>query len=266
MSNPTANDEETKPAGADPSGQQPMFYQRPEALLASQHGALRLRREADFDFARHTNSVPVTGSEFAQVMRFYPIVFGGSTPFPVAVLGLEETNLFVEPDASWTKRYYIPAYLRRYPFVFIAHPDGKQFLLGVDRACKRLVEDTQDTSPLFEDGKPSGLTQDAMRFCGAFQSDHRSTVAFTKALEEQNLLVDNQARAQLPNGRVFNLQGFKIVDRAAFANLSDMVIADWHKKGWLPLVHFHLASLDRFQDLIAHSSADAKPDAANISS
>ncbi len=261
MSTPTADDDQTKPADAQEPSQQPMFYQRPEALLAAQHASLRLRKEADFDFARHTNSVPVTGSEFGQVMRFYPIVFGGTSPFPVAVLGLEESNLFVEADGSWTKNHYIPAYLRRYPFVFIAHPDGKQFLLGVDRACKRLIEETQDTLPLFEDGKPSGLTQDAMRFCGAFQSDHRSTVAFTKALEGHSLLIDNQARAQLPDGRQFNLQGFKIVDRAAFANLSDMVIADWHRKGWLPLVHFHLASLDRFQDLIAHSRFETKPDA-----
>lgn len=228
----------------------PIFYERPEALHAAQHGALRLRAEADFGFARNTNSIPITASEFSQAMRFYPIVFADQAAFPVAVLGLDESNFFVEADAGWRGGHYIPAYMRRYPFVFIAHPDGSQFLLGVDRACKRLVEEEQGSQPLFEGDKPSGLTQDAMRFCGAFQSDHKITADFSKALEDQSLLIPNQARAQLADGRQFNLQGFKIVDRAAFANLPDAIVADWHKKGWLALVHFHLASLDRFQDLM----------------
>src|ERR1700761_7282661 len=224
--------------------EQPQFYERPEALLAAQHGTLRLKKQMDFGFSRHTNSVAITVSEFTQVMRFYPIVFSGKGIFPVAVLGLEEINVFVAPDGTWREAHYIPAYMRRYPFVFIAHPDGKQFLLGIDRACSRLVEDGAESLPLFEDGRPSALTQDAMRFCGAFQSDHRATADFAQALEKQGLLIDHHLRAQSADGRQFNLQGFKIVDRAALAKLPDATILEWHKAGYLSLIHFHLASLD----------------------
>ncbi len=237
----------------------PLFYERAEPLQALRHGALRLKTGMDFAFARQTNSTPIAAGEFTQIMRFYPIVFSGKGGLPVAVLGFGETNLFVDADDGWRKGLYIPAYMRRYPFIFIAHPDGTQFLLGVDRSCKRLVESKEEGSPLFENGEPSALTHDAMRFCGAFQSDHRSTAVFAQALEEQKLLVDHQLRARTQDGRQFDLQGFKIVDRAAFAKLPDATVVEWHKLGYLPLIHFHLASLDRFQDVM-NLLKDVQPD------
>lgn len=225
-----------------------LFYQRPEPLLAAQHGALRLRDEPDFRFARNTNSVFVAASEFAQVMRYYPIVFNGDTPTPVAVLGLDQDNLFVA-ERAWQEDHYIPAYMRRYPFIFIAHPDGKQFVLGIDRACSRFVDEAADGAALFDDGKPTSLTEEALRFCGAFQRDHDSTRAFALALEERNLLVDHQFQMAPAGGRLFHLSGFKVVDRAAFANLPENILTEWHRKGWLALVYLHLVSLDRFRDL-----------------
>jgi hypothetical protein len=249
---------ETLPAHQLPATGQLLFYRRPEALTADRHGSLRLKREGDFGFARATNSVAICVSEFVHVMRFYPIVFSGATPYPVAVLGLDQQNLFVGADALWRAEHYIPAYMRRYPFAFIAHPDGQQFILGIDRACERLTEDGA-ALPLFEDGKPAAITQEALRLCSAFQTDHGLTQTFAAALVEQGLLVDNQAQAKLPDGRQMNLQGFKVIDRAKFAGLGDSVIVDWHKKGWLALVHYQLASLDRFQILLELQGA-AKPD------
>lgn len=234
---------------AQPSGQL-LFYSKPEVLNAKQHGALRLKKAGDFAFAKGSNSVAITSTEFVQAMRSYPIVFGGKTPYPVVVLGLEQENLFVGADGNWRPSHYIPAYMRRYPFVFVAHPDGKQFVLGIDRACNRLIEGEGDAQALFENGKPGAITQEALTFCGAYQTDHSFTTAFARALEEQNLLIDNQAQVKLPDGRQMNLQGFRVIEKAKFAALPDAVIVDWHKKGWLALANFHLASLERFQHLL----------------
>lgn len=226
-----------------------LFYHRPEALSPEHHGGLRLKRDGGFAFANTTNSVAITSTEFVSAMRSYPIVFAAQTAHPVAVLGLEQTNLFVEADGHWRAGHYIPAYIRRYPFVFIAHPDGKQFVLGIDRASD-LLEDSGEGRALFDDGKLGDITQQALAFCGAFQSDHGFTSAFGQALDEQKLLIDNQAQAQLPSGKLISLQGFRVVDRQKFKALPDGVVIDWHKKGWLALVHYHLASLDRFSGLL----------------
>ncbi len=235
-----------------PAGGSLLFYRNPEALSPSRHGALRLKKAGDYAFARDSNSVSITSTEFAQVMRFYPIVFAGEAPYPVAVLGLERANQFVKADGQWLSGHYVPAYMRRYPFVFIAQPDGKQFILGIDRACTRLTQDEQsnDVLPLFENEKPAQVTQDALRFCGAFQMDHGFTLAFSKALDEQKLLVENQAQAQLPGGRQLKLAGFRIIDKARFAELPDAIIVDWHKKGWLALANLHLTSLERWSALL----------------
>lgn len=233
-------------------GAQLLFYQKPEALTVERHGNLWLKRSGDYAFAQATNSVGITGTEFVQAMRFYPIVFSAETPYPVAILGLSDRNLFVEANGLWRGGHYVPAYMRRYPFVFIAHPDRQQFILGIDRGCGRLVEegDPETARPLYEEGEPAPATKEALTFCQAYQADHGFTQAFAWALAEQGLLIDNRALAKLSDGRQMNLQGFKVIDREKFAKLPDAVIAAWHKKGWLVLAHFHLASLERFQHLL----------------
>jgi hypothetical protein len=237
----------------------PLFYRQPEALNPNQHAKLYLRASGNFLFGRDANSVPVMGGEFLQAMRFYPIVFAGEAAAPVAILGLEKTNLLIGPDGQWLAGHYIPAYMRRYPFVFIAHPDGKQLILGIDRACAWLEESDQPAAgaqALFADGKPSQLVQDALRFCGVYQNDHQHTAEFCTALLQQDLLVANQAQATL-SGRQFNVGGFRIVDKKKFAELPDAVVAEWHKKGWLALVNFHFASLEGFQSLLELHSRTA---------
>jgi len=120
---------------APEAASRPLFYRKPEALNAKTHGDLRLRSGADFAFARGTNSVAVTASEFGAVSRNFPIVFVGEEGYPAAVLGLDAGNLFVDDAGAWAQDAYVPAYVRRYPFAFIAFDDGKQFALGVDRDC-----------------------------------------------------------------------------------------------------------------------------------
>ena len=74
-------------------------------------------------------------------------------------------------------------------------------------------------------------------------------------MAEQDLLVPQHADAKLPSGRAMVLSGFKVVDRQKFEALPDDVILDWHRKGWLALIHFHLLSLDRFAGLLEREEA-----------
>ncbi len=127
-----------------------LFYQRPEVLHPQLHQALHLKREGNFGFAKATNAVAITSTEFVAAMRNYPIVFSIKESHPLVVLGLEQENLFVDASGNWLDGRYVPAYIRRYPFVFIAHPDGKQFVLGIDKASA-LLEEGGEGRALFED-------------------------------------------------------------------------------------------------------------------
>lgn len=239
----------------------PLFYRDPQPLSAVQHGDWRLK-DGDAAFAAGTPFVPVVVSEIAAAARCYPVVFSaGEGAQPVAVLGLEQRNLFVA-DGRWAEGAYVPAYVRRYPFGFIAtvNPDG--FALAIDAASERLAASGEEGAALFDGDQPTQLTQEAMAFCKVFQGEAAATQAFGEALRAQDLLIDRRADVTLPDGRKLGLDGFQIIDTERFAKLDEAVVLDWHRRGWLALVHFHLASLERFGALLTlqtQAAATAEP-------
>ena len=231
----------------------PLFYKNPQLVSASVHGDWRLK-PGDFSFAKDAIAVPIVVGEFTATLRNFPILFtsGGAEIGPIALLGLDASNLFVD-DGKWTDAAYVPAYLRRYPFGFIAHPDG--FALGIDAASERIVQSGEEGARLFDNGEPSQLTKQALQFCEAYRAESAATREFSQALKNKGLLIDRCADATLPNGRKLGIEGFQIVDAPKFKALDAATIIEWHHKGWLALVHFHLASLDRFEDLVARRGA-----------
>jgi hypothetical protein len=241
----------------------PLFYRDPQPLNGALHGDWRLA-DGDAAFAAETPFVPVVIGELAAAARACPVVFAGGDAQPVAVLGLERRNLFVA-EGRWAEGVYVPAYVRRYPFGFIrtVNPDG--FALAIDAGSERVLRDGEGGTPLFEDGQPSALTRQALEFCDAFQADAAATRAFAEALTASGLLIDRRADATLPDGRTLGLDGFQIIDAEKFTALPDETVLDWHRKGWLALVHFHLASLERFSVLLERQNAVAGVSQQNAS-
>ncbi len=233
----------------------PLFYRQPELLTAAQHAGLRLR-PAGYAFAQHANAIPLTIIEFGAAMRHYPIVFAAGDGFPVAILGLDRSNGFVDGDA-WAPGCYVPAYARRYPFVFVDRSQDS-FVLAIDRAAPHFAAGDEGQA-LFSDGQPTELVETVLTFCRDFHGAHIQTDALVAALLAQDLLVDQHADARLNSGQALMLSGFKIIDRAKFEALPDELVLDWHRKGWLALVHFHFLSLDRFADLLTRAEQDAPP-------
>lgn len=233
-------------AGNAPS--RPLFYKEPQLLHSQVHSQWRLK-DGDTAFAAEAPYVPILVSELAAAARNYPIVFAGDDAQPLAVLGLEKRNLFVK-DGVWRDDSYVPAYVRRYPFAFVATsgPDG--FALAIDAGSERVMDDGEEGVPLFENDKPSALTQSALDFCGAFQNDIAKTRAFADALKAQDLLIDRRADATLPDGRKLGLDGFQVIDAEKLSKLPDEIVLAWHNNSYLAWAYFHLASLDRFQSLL----------------
>lgn len=231
----------------------PLFYRKPVPISSIEHAAWRLT-PGDYAFAAQTAYVPIVVAEAAAASRTYPIVFAGGDASPLALTGLEQTNLFVE-DGQWAHDAYIPAYVRRYPFGFLSSPDRSRFILALDVESPNVVADGEAGEPLFEDGKPTALTAQALTFCDAFQGEADATLAFCEALKASGVLVDRRADITLPDGRKMGLDGFKVVDAEAFAKLADETVVDWHRKGWLAVVHFHLASMERFASLLERRAA-----------
>ncbi|MFD2431682.1 SapC family protein [Sphingobium scionense] len=150
----------------------PLFYKALQPLHSTVHADWRLKA-GDVSFGTETPFLPIVASEIVAAARSYPVLFAGDTAQPIVVLGLEPTNLFVE-DGSWASDCYIPAYVRRYPFTFVRTEEPDGFALSIDSGSDRVVQGGTEGTALFEDGKPSALTQQALEFCTAFGTGKRN--------------------------------------------------------------------------------------------
>jgi hypothetical protein len=235
----------------------PVFYRNPVPLDRVRHASKQFVRPRNAAFASHVNSVPLAAVEFNSAARNYPIVFTSGDPIgAVAVLGFQGAqNLFIGDGQQWADDVYVPAYVRRYPFVFTRTPEG-EFVLCIEEDAGSVADEGGE--PLFVDGKPAKVVEEALRFAGDFQVQIDATHAFTRACQAAGLFVDNRASIQMPEGRSITLQGFRTIDAKKFEALPDAVVLDWWRKGWMMLAYSHLMSLGNWQLLANRASRIGK--------
>jgi hypothetical protein len=233
-----------------PAVNMPLFYKTPTPLDKQKHAKLALRKDFSFSFTDTVNAVPINLIEMPQICHFYPIAFSpDETATPVAILGLRDgENLFVNKDGMWGEQAYIPAYIRRYPFIFSEIPGGEQLTLCVD-INDDIVEEDGEQKFFGEDGEPSQLSQNALEFCKSYHAAAQQTLEFSKAVAASGLLVEREAQINVGNKARINFSGFKIIDEKKLAELPDETFLAWRAKGWLPFLYAHLFSGAQWQRL-----------------
>ncbi|MFP4097461.1 MAG: SapC family protein [Alphaproteobacteria bacterium] len=227
-------------------GQQPplpLFYQTPMPLDAKRHADLSLKKNFGFGFARNVNAVPVNMIEMPQICHYYPIAFSpDETGTPVAILGLRDNeNLFIDEKGQWLDNVYIPAYVRRYPFIFSEIPDSDQLTLCVDNQSDTIVK--SDEQPFFDaEGAPTQLSKDALEFCKSYHAAAQQTMGFSTELAKSGILVEREAQINVDGNRRISFSGFRIIDEEKLNALDDSTFLEWRAKGWLPILYAHMFS------------------------
>ena len=242
-------------AGAELSGNV-MFYNQPEPLNPQVHGDLGVNyTDRPFGFVSKTHVVPITVTEFAPCSLSYPIVFVGENKTPLCVMGLRDgENLYVSEDGLFRTDVYIPAFVRRYPFVFAADDKGERCVLCVDRAASFISEKAE--IPFFEDGQPSQYTQNAMQFCNDFETERRRTDQFVKLLTDLDLFEVKEATFNAPNpdgtpGQPQKLADYYGVSEAKLRALPNEKFLELRDNGALQQIYAHMTSLLSWDKLIA---------------
>lgn len=234
-----------------------LFYQSVKALNRDLHSNLRLmKKENPFGFAANTNSVLLAASEFAEASRDFPIVFvgGEAGPFSAAVLvGLRDSeNLFVNADGYWDQHSYVPAFVRRYPFVLAEN--GDQLTVCIDEAYDGLNE--KDGIFLFEkNAEESSFLKEVLSFLQSFHVDMQRTKLLGDKLAELGLLVQKTIALQDKDVKQV-LDGLWVVDEEKLAALSDADVVDLHRNGYLAAIYAHLLSLNNVNRLAQRGAAD----------
>jgi len=229
-----------------------LFYGKPLPLNRDAHRNTRLKAEAgNFTFATSTNSVPLAAIEFADTAREYPIVFTGEeggAMFPAALLGVRHNeNLFVADDGRWDARY-VPAFVRRYPFVLAEKQAGDDFDVYIDESYAGFG--AEDGERLFTDeGENTPLLKQALDFLSNYQGEIKRTRTFVARLKELGLLTSKILQVERNNEKPLVLQGFSVVDEQRLVALSDAQLGELARSGYLGWIYAHLLSLGQVSRL-----------------
>jgi hypothetical protein len=235
-----------------------MFYESAVPLSSQRHSGLSVKVGADFGFARKVNAVPLTAVEVPRAALDYVVVFAGQgdAVMPVAILGVEpERNLFLKEDGSWDGNY-VPAFVRRYPFVFAGSADGQTFTLCLDESFSGCNREDRGERLFDADGERTQYLDTVLNFVKDYQLQHQRTSALCKQLVDLGLLEPMHAQFTLPGGPRRGLTGFMAVNRAKLKALPRETLAELAVGDELELIYLHLQSLQNFNRLLQRIGAE----------
>jgi hypothetical protein len=230
------------------------FYKQPVVLNKDAHKALRVK-SGDARFASKSTSVPILMAEFPEACLEYPIVFTKSSDgqwMALAITGLtQDTNSFVDASGRWNARY-IPASVRRYPFILAEGTDGK-LSLAADLSAPQLGKEGE---PLFDDkGQATELATSVLKSLAEFQDQASLTASVAQKLDEAKLLTQQNMQVKLSDGRNAVVEGVWIVDETKLRELSNDNILSLFKGGAMAAVHAHMLSLRNLVSLLERTEA-----------
>lgn len=226
------------------------FYDSAVPVSKERHSTLRIT-PATYKFAAEVNAVPLTSIEIPMAAREYAIVFAGQeTVTPMVLLGIEKNqNLYVRDDGSWNADY-IPAFVRRYPFVFSLSQDEKQFALCVDEAWDGCTHEGDEGKRLFDDaGEQTEYLKQMLNFLQEYQIHFNRTKTFCEKLKTLDLLDQMKADFKLADGTERSLGGFMAVNREKLKGLAPDALADLLKTDELEIIFDHLLSMNNLNEV-----------------
>ena len=249
-------------ASAPQQPQLPLFYNDLMPLNSQDHRSYRTRSVDKAPWLAKAHALPVTVDEFVQAQRNYPIIFSaGDNPLPLVLMGLNEgVNTFVDDDGKMTDPVYLPAYIRRYPFMLARlRPDSDELSLCFDPTSDAIGEFSEGETLFDDSGQTTDATKRILEFCQHFEQAAQRTQAFLDELKKADLLMDGEVSIQQDgHEQPFIYRGFRMVDQEKLRATSKDKLEEWSKNGLLPLIHAHLFSLDLMRTIFARQVHQGK--------
>ena len=244
-----------------PQSNLPVFYQDLMPLNSRDHATWRSRTTDKAPWLAGFHAVPLTVEEFPAAARHFPIIFSsGENPVPLALMGLNEgINVFVEADGTVTDPIYIPAYVRRYPFLLAKlSPETDELSLCFDPSAD-LVGDFADGNALFDGDQPSEHTKSLLAFCEQFEQAGLKTQAFIEELAKHKLLMEGEVAIQQEGvEQPFVYRGFQMINQEVLQDMRGDVLRSWNQNGLLPLIYAHLFSLELIREIFGRQVQQGK--------
>lgn len=228
-----------------------LIYNSVTPLTRRDHGDLAYKPMPSFEFARGINAAPLVAAEMVPASADYAVVFSAGTepPLPLALFGVTaDQNVFVGPQGEWLGGY-VPAFLRRWPFVFSTDALGETYTLCIDATAPGFNRENRGERLFDGDGEPTGYTTRMLEFLKEFQALHERTKAFGEKLKALDLLQAVEAHIPLPNQQARTLTGFQVVNREKLKAVPAEALEQLFRTDELELIYLHLFSLRNLERL-----------------
>ena len=233
------------------------LYRDPQMLDSKRHRTKKLKSLSDLSATKSMHAVFLTATEFPQAAVEFPIIFvntgerlpnGRAMVSPVALLSLVPNENLRLDGRHWNARY-VPAFIRRFPFL-TARIDGvDEPGVFVDVAWEGF-NDTEGERLFDDEGQPTDTLRRVSDFLHRFDNEQLRTRTFCEHLIQLDILKEMTADATMPNGENVKVEGFLTVDENKLNALPDAVVLELHRNGVLMLLTAHLISMSNMQDLM----------------
>ncbi len=246
-----------------PQSALPIFYEELVPLNSREHTSWKSRQVDKAPWVAKQHAIPLTAEEFVSAQRYYPIVFsGGENSVPLALMGLNDgVNVFFEEDGTAIGTPYIPAYVRRYPFLLARlDPQSDNLSLCIDPKSG-LVGEFEDGHALFDgEQKPTEHTQNLLKFCERFEEAGNRTQAFMQEITKADLLMDGEVAIQRSDNpdQPYIYRGFKMINQDKLKQVRGDQLRKWTESGLLALIYAHMFSLELMRDIFGRQQAQGK--------
>lgn len=235
----------------------PQFYRQPVAFDTALHGSLQFPDVApDFLFAAKADVIALQVSEVAWAVRDYPMVFvsgpDDTSPSLAALVGLGDgVNRYVNAQGQWRANAYIPAYVRRYPFLPMLVEGKADPILAIDLS-EDWVHAKTGAQLVDSDGNATPRLDAVMAFQREYQAQADRTQAMCAALHAAGVLEQRKLTWQHGDGgETRQLDGFWCVEESKLRALSADKLLALHEVDALGLAYAQLMSLSHLQNLVA---------------
>jgi len=237
-----------------------LFYTKPIPLDATNHKDATLKSPQDYSFAAKTHYLPLAAIEFSHAVRDYPIIFL-NTPdgdyASVAMIGLKPgENLYLDDNQKWAAGCYVPAYVRRYPFVPSLTEKEDELIICIDEEFKGFND--PDGEPIFTDkGEPAAVFANAIELLKDYHLQNKRTELFCKTMKELGLFKPLTANLTIKGGQDMKIEGLQVIDEEKLQKITDDQALNLFRTGQMSLIYSHLLSLANITKLAERMVASA---------
>ena len=222
-----------------------------------EHKNLRVVTRHGKDFGEAVGSVPTFPTEFAEILRDYPIFFRKDNNTGeygcIALLGFtRDENLFLDGD-RWDASY-VPGIVARGPFLigFQERQDGGELrrepVIHIDMEDKRVGE-TEGEQVFLENGGNSRYLDSVANILAGLNEGIAASKAMFAAFTAYDLIEPVQLEIKFGSGK-YDIVGLHTVSANKLSNLTAEQLFELNRSGFLQGAYLVLASLNNVQKLI----------------